>query len=489
MELATARRAGIYTRISSDPKDQKLGVQRQEADCRKLCAQRGWQVAEIFCDNDTSAFNRRKPRPRYTDMLHAVRTGKIDTIVCWHPDRLHRQNRELVGFIDLVNDHHVHIQTVTAGEYDLASASGRNTARILGSVAEYESEHKSERIRRKLEQNAIDGKPHGGSRPYGWHAHDLGRGRYCTVNPEEAAVVIKATHMLLSGQSLRSITKALNAEGATTATGKPWKPVGVRDMINRPRNAGLRSRGRARHDGSRRSLEILGPGADCEPIITAEEFYQAHAILSNPARRTSPEHLGRKHLLSGIARCGLCGDHMIATGGTMSTRKGDHSYPHAGKAVYRCRECGKITRSQVYVDDLVTKVILARLALPDAKELLVDHSQIDKARAALITSQQLQERLDDAAGAYGAGVITIQQLTTITAAIKPQIEKAQAEVASPDRTRVLGDLVSLDPSEVWSVISPDQRRAAVALLLNVTILPTRRGPGFDPNAVQITWST
>ena len=221
--------AVIYTRISADTNSDALGVQRQEADARKLCEKRGWTVVEVFCDNDRSAFSRRKTRPAYQRMLAAIREDKINIVVAWHPDRLHRQTRELVPFIDLVNAHGVRVETVTAGIYDLSTPSGRMNARIVGSVAEFESEHKGERIRRKLEANAAEGKHHGGSRPYGWQK--IG----ATLVEEEAAVVREATSMVLAGLSIKAIVRALNAAGHTTSTGKPWRDVTVRDMLIRPR--------------------------------------------------------------------------------------------------------------------------------------------------------------------------------------------------------------------------------------------------------------
>ena len=55
---------------------------------------------------------------------------------------------------------------------------------MLGGLARYESDHKSERIRRKHEELAGAGKVSGGgSRPYGYEADKL------TVRPAEAAVV------------------------------------------------------------------------------------------------------------------------------------------------------------------------------------------------------------------------------------------------------------------------------------------------------------
>jgi site-specific DNA recombinase len=453
----------IYTRISADSNGDALGVQRQEADARRLCETRGWTVVEVFCDNDRSAFSRRKMRPAYQRMLDAIREDKINIVVAWHPDRLHRQTRELVPFIDLVNAHGVMVETVTAGIYDLSTPSGRMNARIVGSVAEFESEHKGERIRRKLEANAAEGKHHGGSRPYGWEQDRV------TLIEEEAAVVREAAAMLLAGQSIKSIARGLNAAGHTTSTGKPWRDVTLRDMLIRPRNAALRT-----HHG-----EVIGRG-QWAPILPPEDFHQVEAILSNPRRRTTPGRDGLVHLLSALARCGVCGAPMTVTKG--------RAYKGVRKRVYRCPQRVHVLRDQESVDDLVTQVILARLALPDAKTLLVDHGRADKAETAARLAQELQDRLRDAAEAFAAGTITMAQLTTINGVVKPKLEQAQAEAASPSRAKVLGGLVaSRSPAEVWEGLSRDQRRAVVALLVDVKIMPTHHGPNFNPEAIKITW--
>jgi site-specific DNA recombinase len=455
--------AGIYTRISADQNGEGLGVQRQEADARKLCEDRGWTVVEVFCDNDRSAYQRNKPRERYQDMLQAVREGRIDTIVAWHPDRLHRQLRELVPFIDLVNKHHVRVETVTAGEYDLSTPTGRMQARIVGSVAEFESEHKAERIRRKLQANAAEGKHHGGTRPYGWSEDRV------SLDEAEAATVREATSRVIAGESIRSITKALNDAGHRTSTGKPWSDVLVRSMILRPRNAGLRQ-----YLG-----EIAEHPGQWEPIVPAEDFYQAQAILTNPARRTHSGRGGRVHLLSAIARCGVCDGPVVVGKGK--------PYKGVSKSIYRCRE-GHVGRSQAPVDDFVTRVIVARLSLPDAKNLLVEPDRVDEAQAAARRVQELQDRLNDAAEAYASGTITLTQLATISASMRSKLAEAQTAAASPSRSKMLAELVSHNPAEVWEQLSPERRRAVVDLLVEVRIMPTRKGARvFDPESIQISW--
>src|SRR5262245_50374036 len=148
--------AAIYCRISDDRDGRGLGVARQEADCRRLADEKGWQIVEVFTDNDTSAYSGKR-RPGYERLVERVRAGEVKAVVAWHPDRLHRSPKELETFIDVVAAAKAKVVTVTAGAYDLATPSGRMTARVVGAVARHESEHKSERIRRKHRELAEHG--------------------------------------------------------------------------------------------------------------------------------------------------------------------------------------------------------------------------------------------------------------------------------------------------------------------------------------------
>src|SRR5690242_973110 len=122
-ELAVARRAGIYVRISSDPLSRREGVRRQRIDCEQHAASRGWTVAGVHEDNDISAFSGRR-RPAYEALLSDIASGAIDAVVVWHPDRLHRSPLELEAFITLIERTHADVATCTAGDFDLATPEG-----------------------------------------------------------------------------------------------------------------------------------------------------------------------------------------------------------------------------------------------------------------------------------------------------------------------------------------------------------------------------
>lgn len=231
MSKANRIPAAIYVRISQDRSGAGLGVERQEQDCRKLAESLGWRVAQVFCDNDTSAYSGRR-RPQYEALLAAIEAGEVKG--CWPgiPTDC-TAPRELETYIDTSERHGAVTHTVQTGIWDLSTPSGRMLARQLGAVSRYESEHKGERIRRAREQQAKAGRFHGGIRPFGFESDGV------TVRPVEAAEVVKMVESVVGGISLRSIVRDLNERGVLTATGKPWRSQYVRELICAPRIAGL----------------------------------------------------------------------------------------------------------------------------------------------------------------------------------------------------------------------------------------------------------
>jgi DNA invertase Pin-like site-specific DNA recombinase len=88
-------RVAVYCRISIDPNSQRIGVKRQRGDCLALAAERwpGCSVEE-FIDNDISAADPTKTRPRWLDLLAGLRAGEIDEVVAYDQSRLTRQPAE-----------------------------------------------------------------------------------------------------------------------------------------------------------------------------------------------------------------------------------------------------------------------------------------------------------------------------------------------------------------------------------------------------------
>jgi site-specific DNA recombinase len=129
---ARPRASAIYCRISDDGEGSGLGVKRQEQDCKQLAEHRGWPVAQVYIDNDISAFSDKKRRPAYENMLDDLRAGHRDALIVYNTDRLTRQPRELEDILDLYQKHGVQFMATCQGDIDLNTEDGRTMARVTG---------------------------------------------------------------------------------------------------------------------------------------------------------------------------------------------------------------------------------------------------------------------------------------------------------------------------------------------------------------------
>jgi DNA invertase Pin-like site-specific DNA recombinase len=172
-------------------------VKRQLEDCRKLAASLGWVVGEEYVDNDLSAYSG-KPRPEYQRMLLDLADGARDAVIVYHVDRLTRRPIELEQFLDVLTAANVrHVRFVAAGDLDIGNGDGLMVLRMLLAVAANESATKSRRVKRKMEQNAAAGLPHGGyRRPFGYAEDKI------TIVPAEAEVIRTLAERLVAGESL-----------------------------------------------------------------------------------------------------------------------------------------------------------------------------------------------------------------------------------------------------------------------------------------------
>jgi site-specific DNA recombinase len=136
-------------------------VARQLEDCRKLAASLGWSVAEQHVDNDLSAYSGKR-RPGYERMLAHLRDGDRDAVIVYHVDRLTRRPIELEQFLEALDAAKVRQVRFVVGDTDLSTGDGLMVVRILAAMAANESATKSRRVKRKMEQNAAAGLPHGG---------------------------------------------------------------------------------------------------------------------------------------------------------------------------------------------------------------------------------------------------------------------------------------------------------------------------------------
>ncbi len=449
----------MYLRQSQDKANDELAVSRQRDDCLKLCKARSWEPVE-YVDNDTSASKGR--RPSYERMLQDIRDGRIQAVVAWDLDRLHRQPIELESFITLADEKRIALATV-GGEADLSTDNGRLFARIKGAVARAEIERKSARQKRAALQRAEQGRAHsGGRRPFGYHDK-------ITIHAAEAKLVRKAYAAALKGEALNSIAAQWNDAGITTTTGGLWRSSTVRQVLLNPRYAGLRSyRGEI--------LKDVDGQAQWPAVVDEHTWEAVHNLITQPARRKNLTP-GRKYLLTGIAVCGVCDTPLSS---------GNDGYP-----AYVCRSkgCFAVVRKQGPVDDLVVDLVLGYLSRPDAANLLIDQARedIDALRR---RERVLMDRLDALAVDYADEILDRRGYQVARERVESQLVEVTAEMHGGDRNRLLEGLVKAkNPRKVWDKKTLDNRRAIIQTLMRPKLLPAGKGRRFTREQLVPGWVT
>lgn len=472
--------AAVYLRISADRTGEQLGVARQREDCEKLCADKGWRPVE-YLDNDVSASTAKK-RPAYERMLSDIRDGKLGAVVAWDLDRLHRRPIELERFMALADEKHLALATVS-GDVDLSTAQGRLIARLKGSVAAHESEHKVARQKRAAQQKAEQGRPQ-------WRYATGYVGDTREPDPKFARLLTKVYRLILSGGSLKDGCKILNdahayrqtvrrpvdpvtGERGVVIEERPWAEPSLSAFLRKPRNAGLRA-----HNG-----EILGKGT-WDPLVDEDLWRGVQDVM---ARHRDGRRAYQKHLLSGVLGCGNCGHHLTA------------QHTAKRKIQYNCKKCHGIGIAGEYVEPWVLALIGDRLSRPDAADLL-NAEQHDSAEAEQIREQvrALNERLAGLGRDHGNGLLSALQVKEASDVINAQLAGIEDQRRDRDRQFTFDGIRLGTPQAAEDVLAltPDRMRAVISVIVEITVERVGKSAGirkgqlgrtFEEDRMTVVW--
>lgn len=400
-------RAGIYVRISRDYAGEGRAVARQEHDCRELVDRLGWDVVEVYTDNDVSATKR--TRPAYKRLLDDLSAGRLDAVVCWHMDRLYRRAVDLGELVEVVQKHGVKVATVKAGDVDLSSPTGLLVAEMLAAIAMYEVRHKTERWVGSFRQGREEGRVYRtGSRLFGYD-------RDMRVIEAEAAIAQRMAADVIAGTNLTQIANQLEADGIVATRGNAWRPMGIRIYLSNPKLAGYSTlRG-----------EIVGEG-QWAAILDRDTWETCRAMLAARARAERPPRVA---LLGGLLFCGRCG-HRLITGGY---KKGKPT----STRTYRCpnrpglRGCGRVSGNAEPIEAIVEEYAKARLLEAPAVHAGVEAvRRVDGSGELLAEVQQLEQRIRELDSELDRPGVPVARLANALERAQTRLGELQAELAA-----------------------------------------------------------
>ena len=277
------RRCAVYTRKSTeeglDREFNTLDAQRDA--CQAYVASQraeGWTLLPDHYD-DGGFTGANLDRPALQRLLADIEQGRVDVIVVYKIDRLSRSLMDFAKLVEVFDAHGVTFVSVTQS-FNTTTSMGRLTLNILLSFAQFEREVIGERIRDKFAASRARGMWMGGKVPLGYDVRD----RKLVVNEAEAAVVRRVFQGFVALGSGTELARVLQAEGATSKTGRLLDKGDVYKLLHNRTYVG-----EAAHKGQ------VFPG-EHKAIVPRALWDEVHGMLGqsprtragNPHRNQSP---------------------------------------------------------------------------------------------------------------------------------------------------------------------------------------------------------
>ena len=334
--------AAIYARKSTDQNgiaDAAKSVTRQIEQAKAYATRKGWTVADeqVYVDDGISGAEFAN-RPGFLRLMNALKPQPpFQVLIMSEESRLGRESIETAYALK---------QLVTAGvrvffyKEDRERTLDTPTDKIMLSLTAFADELEREKARQRtydaMQRKARAGQVTGGA-VFGYRNREVvgGDGRRSHVEREvddrQAAVVRRIFELCATGSGKVAIAKRLNAEAAPAPRaqqGRPnaWAPSSVRAVLYRELYRGeivwnrtkKRDTWGVKCQRPRPESEWLRVPAPALRIVDEALWDAAHARLAATRQtylRTQggrlwgrpPSGLASRYLLTGIARCGICG--------------------------------------------------------------------------------------------------------------------------------------------------------------------------------------
>lgn len=467
--------AAVYLRISRDPRRTELGVRRQEKACRELLYRLGWRSrVKVYKDNDVTAYDAnegttrsRKPRAAYEALVADVEARHVSIVATYDLDRMQRSMRELEDYITACGgDRGIATHSVQSGETRLDTVDGRMYARIKCAVSRAEVERAKARSAAEIIQRREDGRHYGGRDLFGYRKTDKGR---IKVEEDQARAIREGATVALAGGSFYGVADAWNRQGFLTSYRKPWTAVGVRRVLTNLTLAGLLAP--VETDPVKRT-------GDWEPILSEETVRALQVIAEKRKGTPGPKP---KYLLTGLLECGVCGNRVFSV---MKDKHGTLRYvciaAWRGKELPAGVKKGHLGRQCAPADDFVTEWLMQALEDEAASAFVDRNEDLSALRARLA---ELETRKADYENRAAAGEIDPEFAANVMAKLRPQIDSARAELDTACEGSPLTVFAGRDPRVVWESLTPAERRAVAARLIDcVVVKPLGKGANYPARA-------
>lgn len=304
-----------YVRMSTDK--QETSPEQQKQEIQAYAAKHGYSIQRWYADLGISG-DKTEKRLQFQQMITDAEDGRFKAILCWDQDRFGRFDSLESGYwIHPLRKRGVQLVTCTDGPVDWNTFAGRM---LYGMKQEGKHQYLvdlSNNVTRRMWQLAQQGKWVCGALPVGYRLDDDGK---IQLGPAEDVQMVRMLFELyVAGSTTRQLTRLLAEKGYRSSKGKPWSVPGVTALLKKPLYAGHYTYGRHQFSkyqprtspGKRRAQNEWVTLPNNHPAIVSQELFdKVQRLLKERKRHTSPNGTSSEFVLTGLVRCGHCGQSM-----------------------------------------------------------------------------------------------------------------------------------------------------------------------------------
>lgn len=417
-------RAAIYVRVSTDQQVQEGDSIAAQLDAlTKYVNDRPDMIlAGEYIDEGISG--RKADRDELQRLLSDIEAGKIDQVLFTKLDRWFRSVRHYTATQELLDKHGVTWSAIWEPIYDTTTPAGRLIVNQMMSIAQFEAENTSQRIRSVMAYKVSQGEAVTGKTPIGYRIRD----KHLVIEPDEA-------------EAIRKIFRRYAEFGSLNDTARFAQGLGY--MIHKQNLKWiLKNR---KYIGEHR-----GNKEYCPPIIDRDLFEDIQRKLKMNVSKSAK----RTYIFTGLLKCACCGRRMASM---HDATKGKEGYTY-----YRCpayyvppRSCEnkRIIGEKViekYLVDEAQKI--AKDIQIKAEERKKEVKDTAKQRAAI---DRKIERLKEL---FLAELISLDEYKADRADLENQKAELTAETPSRDLSGVSEILTIKDLKSLIDTMSPSERQ-------------------------------
>ncbi len=306
VDSSTVRYA-LYARKSTLSEDsQAHSIEDQVSVCmERIVIPNNLHVEKIY--RESFSAKEADTREQFKQMVSDLKTGRVNGLIAWHPDRLARNMKDAGEIIDLIDKNTITDLKFATFTFE-NTAEGKMTLGITFVMSKQYSEHLSDSVNRGNQKNVVDRGEFIGKFK---HGYVVDGNRRFQVDNENFVKVRHVFQTVLNGNSQKEAREWINSQNYTVQK-RPesdpvphtWSKDNISELLRDPHYAGVHKWGK--------NFVDLTQQYDFTPMVTVEEFLKINKINNLDSSKilsiSRPKSTKTKaNLLRGAVYCGACG--------------------------------------------------------------------------------------------------------------------------------------------------------------------------------------